>query len=227
MIELFWVGGPLFMIPLILGSMAVGTVAIERYRRFRLAHVDYDGFFAEIKESIDSGGVASAIDMAEATPGPIAAAWSAGLQSHRLPLPVLREKMDSVSIAEVQRLERFLPLVSVIAQVAPLVGILGTVWGMIGSFEGVAGGLSSGSGVDGELLASGIGQALVTTALGLAVAIPATILHHWFAHKVDGFIDDLERSRADLIEIMTIIAPRKKSVAAKSTAPIRSAENQS
>jgi len=100
----------------------------------------------------------------------------------------------------------------VIAQVAPLIGILGTVWGMISSFEGVAGGLASGIGIDGELLASGIGQALVTTAFGLAVAIPATLLHHWFSHRVDTFIADLDRSRSDLIEILSIIAPRKKKI---------------
>ncbi|MEE2890280.1 MAG: MotA/TolQ/ExbB proton channel family protein [Planctomycetota bacterium] len=211
MIELFWVGGPLFMLPLLLGSVLVVTIAIERFLRFRLAKIDYDEFLSEMQEAMESGGVATAIELAEETPGPVASAWSAGLKNHRVPLPILREKMDSVSIAEVQRLERFLPLVSVIAQVAPLIGILGTVWGMIGSFEGVAGGLSSGSGVDGELLAKGIGQALVTTALGLAVAIPATLLHHWFSHRVDGFIDDLERSRSDLIELLSRIVARKKS----------------
>ena len=210
MIELFWVGGPVFMLPLIVGSVLVVPIAIERFLRFRRAEVDYDRFLSEMGTTVESGGIQAGIELADATPGPIARAWSAGLGNHRLPLPILREKMDSVSIAEIQRLERFLPLVSVIAQVSPLIGILGTVWGMIGSFEGVAGGLSSGSGVDGELLASSIGQALVTTALGLAVAIPATLLHHWFSHRVDGFIDDLERSRSDLIEILTHIAGRKK-----------------
>ncbi|MEE2889264.1 MAG: MotA/TolQ/ExbB proton channel family protein [Planctomycetota bacterium] len=210
MIELFWVGGPFFMLPLLLGSVLVVTIAIERFLRFRRAEIDYDRFLVDMRSEMESDGVEAGIELAEETPGPIARAWSAGLSHHRLPLPILREKMDSVSIAEVQRLERFLPLVSVIAQVAPLIGILGTVWGMIGSFEGVAGGLSSGGGIDGELLASGIGQALVTTALGLAVAIPATLLHHWFSHRVDGFIDNLERSRSDLVEILTYIAGRKK-----------------
>ncbi|MEC9476495.1 MAG: MotA/TolQ/ExbB proton channel family protein [Planctomycetota bacterium] len=210
MIELFWVGGPFFMLPLLLGSVLVVTIAIERARRFRRVEINYDGFLSEMRETVRDDGISAGIELAEETPGPIAAAWTAGLQHHRVPLPILREKMDSVSIAEIQRLERFLPLVSVIAQVAPLIGILGTVWGMIGSFEGVAGGLARGSGVDGELLASGIGQALVTTALGLAVAIPATLLHHWFSHRVDRFIDDLERSRSDLIELLTTVVGRKK-----------------
>jgi biopolymer transport protein ExbB len=210
MIELFWVGGPLFMLPLMISSVLVVTVAIERHRRFRLASVDYEWFLTEIRGAIQSGGILSGLEVADQIPGPVAAAWSAGLRSHRYPLAVLREKMDSVSIAEVQRLEKYLPLVGVIAQVAPLIGILGTVWGMIGSFEGVAGGLSSGAGIDGELLAQGIGQALVTTASGLAVAIPATLLHHWLSHRVDGFIANLDRSRSDLVEILSASSPRKK-----------------
>lgn len=212
MIELFWVGGPFFMLPLLAGSVLVVTIAIERFRRFRRASVDYDWFLSEIRKAMLKDGPRAGIELADQFPGPIAAAWSAGLGAHRLPLPVLRERMDSVSIAEVQRLEKFLPIVGVIAQVAPLIGILGTVWGMISSFEGVAGGLASGIGIDGELLASGIGQALVTTAFGLAVAIPATLLHHWFSHRVDTFIADLDRSRSDLIEILSVIAPRKKKV---------------
>ena len=211
MIELFWVGGPIFMLPLLIASILVVTIAIERFRRFRAATVDYDWFIEEVREAVRSGGGASGTEVARDVPGPIAAAWSAGLGAHRFPLAVLRERMDSVSIAEVQRLERFLPVVGMIVQVAPLIGILGTVWGMIGSFEGVAGGLASGSGIDGEMLANGIGQALVTTAFGLTVAIPATLLHHWFSHRVDGFIAQLERSRADVVEILSSQASRKKS----------------
>ena len=135
MIELFWVGGPFFMLPLLAGSVLVVTIAIERYRRFRRASVDYDWFLSEIRKAMLKDGPRAGIELADQFPGPIAAAWSAGLGAHRLPLPVLRERMDSVSIAEVQRLEKFLPIVGGIAQGASLIGILGTVWGMIVAFQ--------------------------------------------------------------------------------------------
>ncbi|OUU26562.1 MAG: hypothetical protein CBC13_00090 [Planctomycetia bacterium TMED53] len=209
MIELFWIGGPFFMVPLLIASIAVLTVAIERIRSFRAATTDYDDFLEEMTSTIASDGISAGVDLADQIPGPVAATWSVGLQSARQPLQIIREKMDSTAIAEIQRLERFLPLVSVVAQVAPLIGILGTVWGMIDAFEGMAGGLATGVGVNGEIIADGIGRALTTTAAGLAVAIPATLLYHWFSHKVDLFIDDIDRSRADLIEILSRLTPRK------------------
>ena len=209
MIELFWIGGPFFMVPLLLGSLAVVTIAIERFRRFRAAEIQYDDFVEEMEQSISQDGLSGGAQFADQVPGPVAAIWSAGLHASRLPLQIMREKMDSVAITEIQRLERYLPLVSVVAQVAPLIGILGTVWGMIDAFDGMAAGLASGVGVNGEVIANGIGRALVTTAAGLAVAIPATLLHHWFSHKVDLFIDDIEKSRSDLIELLTRLSPKK------------------
>ena len=97
MIELFWVGGPFFMVPLLVGSVLVVTIAIERFLRFRRAEVDYDRFLSEMGTTVESGGIQAGIELADATPGPIARAWCAGLGNHRLPLPILREKMDSVS----------------------------------------------------------------------------------------------------------------------------------
>ncbi|HIA27582.1 MAG TPA: MotA/TolQ/ExbB proton channel family protein [Planctomycetes bacterium] len=193
--------------------MAVITIAIERVWRFRQARIDYDQFRQEIDKVVHSDGLGAAIESAGQVPGPVARVWQTGLESTRLPLPLLREKIEAVAIVEVERLERHLPVLSVIAQVAPLIGILGTVWGMIHAFEGVAGGLALGAGVNGELLAEGIGQALVTTAAGLAVAIPATLAHHYLATQVDGFVSQLERSFADIIELF----PRKKKPAPTTT----------
>jgi len=192
MIELFWIGGPFFMVPLLLGSFAVVTIAIERFRRFRAAEIQYDDFVEEMEQSISQDGLSGGAEFADQVPGPVAAIWSAGLHASRLPLQIMREKMDSVAITEIQRLERYLPL-----------------WGMIDAFDGMAAGLASGVGVNGELIANGIGRALVTTAAGLAVAIPATLLHHWFSHKVDLFIDDIEKSRSDLVELLTRLSPKK------------------
>lgn len=224
MIELFWIGGPFFMLPLLLASIAVVTIAIVRFRSFQAATVNYDDFLEEMKTTVAEDGIAGGIELAEQVPGPVAATWTAGLQSARQPLQILRDRMDSVAIAEIQRLERYLPVVSVVAQVAPLIGILGTVWGMIDAFDGMAGGLATGVGVNGEIIADGIGRALTTTAAGLAVAIPATLLYHWFSHKVDLFTDDIERSRADLVDLLNQVTPRKT---AKKAAPVQTSEKAS
>ena len=202
MIELFWRGGLFFMLPLLAASLGVVAIAIERFVRLRQAHVDYSEFLSSIQDALRRKGIRGARRVASGIPGPVAKIWEEGLGVARLPFPLIRERMESVAMAEISRLERHLHLLSVIAQVAPLIGILGTVWGMISSFRVVEGGLALGQGVRGEILAGGICQALITTAAGLLVAIPATLIHHFLRERVEGFVTAMERSIADLISCL-------------------------
>ncbi|MFQ5655500.1 MAG: MotA/TolQ/ExbB proton channel family protein, partial [Planctomycetota bacterium] len=75
-------------------------------------------------------------------------------------------------------------------------------------FRVVEGGLHLGQGIEGESRAGGIGQALVTTAAGLAVAIPATIIHHYLSSRVEEFVEALERSVADLVSCLVPLRSR-------------------
>ncbi|MGE3164340.1 MAG: MotA/TolQ/ExbB proton channel family protein [Planctomycetota bacterium] len=198
MIELFLRGGLLFMVPLLAASVFVFAVVVERSLRFRRAHVDYGDFRDGIHEVLRAEGLRPAQEWARSVPGPVARLWDEGLAAARQPIPVVRERCESVARQELVRLERFLPTLSLIAQVAPLVGILGTVSGMIVAFQGVDGGLALGHGLRGEQLAGGIWKALVTTAAGLLVAIPASIAHHYLLGRVDRFVHDLELALADV-----------------------------
>ena len=181
------------MIPLFVASVGVITIGIERVIKYRRAEVDPEGLRAALQEELSQGGIAQARAYADSIPGPLARVWAEGLSHTSLPLPLLREKLEGTAAKEVARLEKHLSHLEVVAQVAPLVGILGTVWGMVTAFGGVAGGLAAGIGVDGEQLTGGIAQALVTTGTGLAVAIPATILHHYLRGRVDRFVEELEQ----------------------------------
>jgi biopolymer transport protein ExbB len=87
-----------------------------------------------------------------------------------------------VGALELERLEAHVSLLAFVAQVAPLLGLLGTVLGMVDLFAGIRG-----SGVDPALLASGIWKALLTTAGGLLVAIPALAGHTWLSTRIEGF----------------------------------------
>lgn len=198
MIELFLRGGLTFMLPLLLASIFVVALLTERWLRFRAAEVDYEGFLDEIRQLLQKRGVRAARKWAEDIPGPVARLWSEGLGASRYPLPIVRERMESAAIHEIDRLERLVPSLSLVAQVAPLVGILGTVWGMIIAFQGMEGGLALGVGVQGEQLAGGIWKALVTTAAGLVVSIPALLAHHYLSGRVERFIRDMELSITDL-----------------------------
>ncbi len=101
------------------------------------------------------------------------------------------DKISEVSIIvnkEVDKLEKLLPSLDIIAQISPLLGLLGTVIGMISSFNQLELG---GTTVDPSVLAGGIWTALLTTAVGLVVAIPALISHHFFEKKIQDFQKDI------------------------------------
>ena len=107
----------------------------------------------------------------------IAAALERG---RRLADPDQRRTLDHLVLAEIAALERYVPYLQNIANVATLLGLLGTVVGMISAFVGMR---STGS-TDLTILSGGIAQALITTAAGLAVAIPSTLCHHLFVNHV-------------------------------------------
>ena len=101
----------------------------------------------------------------------------------------IEKEIDSLKNKEFKRIYTFLPSLEVISQVSPLVGLLGTVLGMIDSFNELELG---GSLVDPSILAGGIWTALLTTAMGLIVAIPALVSHYFLEKKINDLFDDFE-----------------------------------
>jgi len=98
----------------------------------------------------------------------------------------------------IESLEKRMNLLTMIGMVSPLLGMTGTVTGMIASFETMSSGLDAGA------VSAGISEALVTTAAGLIVAIPAVVAYNIFAKKVDRFILEIEESSTDLIDYITL-----------------------
>jgi len=117
-------------------------------------------------------------------------------------------------LKELPALERFLPTLNVLAAVAPLLGLLGTVTGMINTFQIIT---VHGTG-DPRMMSGGISEALVTTQLGLAVAVPIIILHHVLERRVDAIVGDMEEKGTGLaVALMKkgqIVKPEKLDAAA-------------
>ncbi len=106
--------------------------------------------------------------------------------------------LNDALIAEVRRLERFLTTLGTIAAISPLLGLLGTVLGMIDVFYAL-----NRAGVrDPAVFSGGIGEALVTTAVGLCIAIPSLICHRHFQRRVDEFSQQLEQEGSRLIDLL-------------------------
>ncbi|OEC34045.1 biopolymer transport protein ExbB [Pseudomonas cuatrocienegasensis] len=120
-------------------------------------------------------------------------------------LDTLELKLDEAILQETPPLEKGQGLLKLLAAVAPLLGLLGTVTGMIVTFQAI----TQGGGGDSRLMADGISQALVTTVLGLVVAIPLLFLHSLLASRSKGLIQLLEQQSAGLIALHLSGAPRR------------------
>ena len=107
----------------------------------------------------------------------------------------MEEKARERALIEIPKLENHMWLLGVVAHVTPLVGLLGTVSGMITAFRVIA---VVGSGKP-EMLADGISQALITTAAGLTVAIPALILYNYYNKKIDHVVNEIEKTAVEFI----------------------------
>lgn len=122
----------------------------------------------------------------------------AGLRNLGSNREILENALQEAIMKELPRLERFLSTISVLAAIAPLLGLLGTVSGMINTFNAIT---IHGTG-DPRMLSGGISEALVTTQLGLMVAVPVLVLHHFLERRVDTIIAEMEEKSTALKVIM-------------------------
>lgn len=182
MLEFFIKGGPI-MYPLLLCSVLTVAYGIERgYHYFRAGRNNEAA--EKIHALLEGGELDQALTLARRTPGPVAAVLAEGLQHQGLKRDLLEEHVSLRGAAELNRLNHHLHILEFIGRLAPLMGLLGTVLGMVAAFRQVA---AAGGAVDPSLLAGGIWEALITTVAGLCVAIPAMVLHHFFADRVKTF----------------------------------------
>jgi len=115
----------------------------------------------------------------------------------------MREAIEDAGNQEVPRLEKYIKILATIAHIAPLLGLLGTVAGMAKAFQVIQMKAVMLNPVNTADLAGGIWQALLTTAAGLIVAIPAIVAYHYLVSKVQDFVLEMERSATELINIMS------------------------
>lgn len=133
--------------------------------------------------------------------------FAEGLRHSDSPTPILEEKLEAVLLGQRLHFERRLPLLAVIATAAPLMGLLGTVVGMVKTFTLIT---VFGTG-NAAKLSSGISEVLVATELGLAVAIPALVMHGFLSHRINKNLAVLERQA---LEFVTAASPARSGVAA-------------
>ncbi len=195
-VEIFKDGGPV-MWPLLLFSLLAVIFIIERFIALRRAKINVNEFLAKTrKELIVNRSVKSAIKVCEDYRGPVASILKAGLLKYGRPREDVEKTIENAALYEMGRLEKNLVWLATIANVSPLLGFFGTVVGMIKSFDALAeAGLSNPG-----LVAAGISEALITTAAGLFVAIPASLAYNYFMSRINKFVRDIETSSNMLLE---------------------------
>ncbi len=200
MLELMQSGGWL-MVPILACSIAAAAICIERAWVLQLARVAPGDLLRPMASSGDGPHVAADLEHlpSESPLGRILAAGLATTRGDGDPMRgPMREAMESAAGPVVHEMERHLTLLGTIAAISPLLGLLGTVIGMIQVFTTLV--------VDGAanpgLLAEGISKALVTTAAGLGVAIPALFFHRYFLRRVDELAVAMEHEASRLVELV-------------------------
>ena len=189
-------GGP--VMHALLACSLIGLVfIIERAWSLYRAKINTQEFLDRVRTALlKRRNVKEAVTICEEYGGPIANIMKAGLLKYGRPQEEIERTIEAASAHELSRLERGLSVIATVANIAPLLGFLGTVSGMINSFDALArAGLSNPG-----LVAKGISEALITTATGLAVAIPMLVAYNYFTSRVSKFVLEMETSANVLLE---------------------------
>jgi biopolymer transport protein ExbB len=210
-LKLLLEGGP-FMWPLLALLVMAVAVIIERYRSLKLLETDASELREEVTALLSEDRVEESLELCDSSRGPVPAILSNGLRKYlvlrrlnydpaQLEQQVIKS-MENYGVNIVATLERHLPILATIASVAPMLGFLGTVQGMIVAFGDIEANIGQQNIV--QAAASGIRVALLTTAFGLIVGIPAYMAFNYFTGLINDFVLQVESSAAELIEVVTL-----------------------
>lgn len=187
-------GGPIVW-PILLLALVAAAIVIERAVTLRRIDRGTDRVGNAVGQAVRAGKFDDAERACARDPGAVAHVLAAVLGRRDASRERLDDALNEAMMNEMPALERFLPTLRVIAAVTPLLGLLGTVTGMISTFDVIT---QFGTG-DPKLLSGGISEALITTELGLAVAIPALLLHSMLSGRVDRVVDHMETRGLELV----------------------------
>jgi biopolymer transport protein ExbB len=169
-------------------SVIVLTFIFERWLFFKHTAIDADRFYIKIKDAFRNEGIEKAMTVCNTSLSPLAAVVKSGLEESDKSAHAASEMMDATAIEQRNKLEKNLNVLGTLGNIAPLIGLFGTVIGIIRAFHSLA---VSGSGGP-SVISAGIAEALITTASGLAVAVPAVIFYNYFLRRVSTTMSEIE-----------------------------------
>lgn len=197
--EIFKTGGPV-MWPILLCSIIAAAILLERLWSLQDRRVVPPDLAGKVWKLVESRQLTDRHVTALAQNSPLGRVLAAGLANRHRGRDIIKEAIEDTGRHVVHELERFLNALGTIAAISPLLGLLGTVTGIIAAFNAIT---SQGVG-DPRVLAGGIGEALITTAAGLLVAIPSLVGYRYLRGRVDGLVVDMEKEALRLVQALDV-----------------------
>jgi len=190
--------GGLLMLPIIICSIIALAIIVERFMTLRESKVLPDNLVADVWRLASTKQLTEEKVREYQQASPLGRVIAAGLLNRHKDRDSMKEAIEEVGGQVAHELERYLNALGTIAAITPLLGLLGTVVGMIKVFTNIT---TVGVGNPAQL-AGGISTALITTASGLVIAIPALIFYRYYRGKVDGLVVGMEKESLKLVDVL-------------------------
>jgi len=195
MFEIVKAGG-IMMGPIILASILAAAIILERLWTLQTKRVLPAELTEKVWRWVEQGQIQDKHIVALQQNSPLGKILAAGLANRHRDRAIIKEAIEDAGRHVVHELDRFIGALGTIASLSPLMGLLGTVLGMIQTFNAITqGGMG-----DPAAMAGGIGVALITTAAGLTVAIPALIAYKYLRGKVQNLVVQMEKEAIKLVQ---------------------------
>lgn len=190
--------GGWLMLLILLSSVLAMAICVERLYVLRARRIAPAQLLPAVWDQLQRGELSSDRLRELRESSPLGRILAAGLANRHHGREVMKESIEEAASHVVHDLERYLNTLGTIALIAPLLGLLGTVVGMIKVFAEI---MAQGTG-NASALAGGISEALITTAAGLSVAIPALVMHRYFIGRIDAIVVELEQQTIRLVNAL-------------------------
>jgi biopolymer transport protein ExbB len=189
------------MWPIILCSVGAAAIVLERLWSLQQDRVLPRELTDKVWKLVETGQLTDKHVEALGQNSPLGRVLAAGLQNRHRGREIIKESIEDTGRHVAHDLERFLNILATIAAVSPLLGLLGTVTGIIAAFNAI---VAQGVG-DPRVLSGGIGEALITTAAGLIVAIPALMGYRYLRGRIDALVIDMEKEALRLVQYLDAV----------------------
>ena len=203
-----WLGflfkGGLTMIPIVLCSIGLIAIIAAKFSIFQLMRFSINNFAESLTEDVSAGQIDRAIVMCEEQDNPITRPLGKGLTAYQRDPARISDALREAMLDEMPGLESYVGWLGIIAGVAPLLGLFGTVVGIIQAFIELAAGGVVTDPSSFSMLADGIYKALITTAAGLFVGIPALVMYEYFRMKIGDLMRDMDRAAVSLLNALGV-----------------------